>query len=332
MKSRSVGWIVAALLCAPAAMAGDYRAPRTSTGVPDLNGFWSNATLTDLERPEGFKALVVSEKEAAGWEKEHRGKAPKDPEDTVGGNDSEWWELNVGLTRVRGQVRTSLLVAPADGKLPTSKAAKAARKARRELRKTNFDNPEGRSDDERCLSTDSVAPPMFPGGYNDNYQFVQTPGELAIFAEYNHNLRIVRIAAKGTTLSHPPLQVRLPLGDGIGHWEGQTLVIETTNFTAAEADPYKLKPGADMRVTERLTPIGPSEIAYAFRVEQSAVFDQSWMGEAIFHPANGPIYEFACHEGNYGMANMLAGARHEAAIGAATPSPPPPVSAKPAGQ
>ena len=289
------------LLMAGAAQAGAKRA--------DLTGYWSNASLTDVERPDEFKSLVVSETEAAAWEKEHRGKPTKDPDDTVGGADSEWWELNVGLVRVRGQVRTSFLVAPSDGKLPTSKAAKAARKARRELRKTDFDNPEGRTADERCLSTDAVGPPMFPGGYNDNYEFVQTSDHLAIFAEYMHAVRVVRIATPRAPLSHPPPEVRLALGDGIGHWEGATLVIETTNFSAAEADPLNLQPGADMRVTERLTRTGPQEISYSFRVEQPAVFDQSWAGELVFHPANGQIYEYACHEGNYGMANMLAGAR-----------------------
>src|SRR4051812_25457724 len=177
---RLIGCSLAAALCASAAFAAaPYRAPLTWAGVPDLGGMWSNSSLTDVERPDELKSLVVPEKEAAAFEKDHRGKTPKDPEDTVGGNDSEWWETDVGLARIRGQARSSWLVAPASGKLPRSAQAKAARKARHQMRLTNFDNPEARSPDERCLATDSGGPPMFNGGYNDNFQFVQTADHLA---------------------------------------------------------------------------------------------------------------------------------------------------------
>jgi hypothetical protein len=326
--TKALGWLVLVWLVATPAAAADYRAPKTASGAPDLNGLWSNSSLTDLERPEAFKSLAVPEKDAKAWEKDHLGKAPMDPEDTVGGHDSEWWERDVGLARIRGQVRTSWLVAPANGQLPTSKAAKAARKARHQQRLTNFDNPEGRSADERCTATDAAGPPITNGGYNDNYQFVQTPGELVILAEYMSVARIVRLAGKGAPApSHPPPDIRGRMGDAIGHWEGATLVIETTNFTPAEADPFNLAPGADMRVIERLTRTGPDEITYAFRVWQPAVYDQSWAGEMVFHATKGPIYEFACHEGNYAMTHMLAGARRD------EHSPPPAAAAtKPAGQ
>jgi len=316
----TVSGILAALVFAQLAVAADYRAPRTASGAPDLNGLWSNSSLTDLERPEAFKSLVVPEKDAKAWEKDHLGKAPKDPEDTVGGADSEWWERDVGLARIRGQARTSWLVAPTNGQLPTSKAAKAARKARHQQRLTNFDNPEGRSPDERCLSTDAAGPPIFNGGYNDNYQFVQTPGELAILAEYMSVVRIVRLASHGAPApSHPPPSIRRRMGDAVGHWEGDTLVIETTNFTPAEADPFNLAPGSDMLVVERLTRTGPGEITYAFRVRQPAVYDQSWAGEMAFHATKGPIYEFACHEGNYGLVNILAGSREQDGAAAKAP-------------
>jgi hypothetical protein len=323
---RRVIWTgVLAVICAASAAAGEYHAPRTYSGAPDLQGLWSNSSLTNLERPDDLKALTPPDAEVKAYEKTHIGKPPEDPEDVVGGTAAEWWDWDAGFARIRGQARTSWIVSPADGQRPFSAATKAARKARHAQWLIDFDNPEGRTRDERCISTDAVGPPMQNGGYNDNYQFVQTADHLAIMAEYMHDTRIVRLGAT----THPPPAVRLRLGDSIGHWEGETLVIETTNFSAAEvADPAK-NPNADMRVVERLTRLGPKEIFYEFTVQNPALYAQTWKGEMVFHPSNGPIYEFACHEGNYAMANMLAG---RVAAPNLPPPPPPPPAAKTGGQ
>ena len=288
--------MIMAVLAAPPA-AAEVR--------PDLSGYWTNRSLTSLERPEDFKGLVATPAEAAAYERKRRGKPPEIPEDDVGGGDSEWWETDVGLARIRGQTRTSWLTAPANGQLPVSAAAKAFFKARRERMKVEYDNPESRGHGERCLTTEASGPPLMNGGYNDNYQFVQTGEDLAIYAEYMHDVRVVRMGAK----AHLPRNVRVWLGDSIGRWEGATLVVETTNFTPAEVQAPDGDAAADMRVVERFTRLGPDELHYAFRVENPKVFVQSWEGEQVLRRLDAPIFEFACHEGNYSLPNILAGGR-----------------------
>jgi hypothetical protein len=308
-------WVWALGLIAAAAAGAAAARDGAAAKHPDFNGLWSNASLTGLEREDDFKTLSATEAEAAAYEKKHRGKPPEAPpgEDDVGGVQSEWWETDVGLARIRGQIRTSWIVAPADGKQPFTEAAKTAMKARRAKRKVDFDNPEGRSTDEQCLNTDAAGPPLQNGGYNDNYQFVQTREQLAIWTEYMHDVRVVRIGGAG----HPAASLRFRMGDSIGRWDGDTLVIETTNFTPAEVDPIHPDTTADMRVVERLSKLPSGEIFYAFQVTDPARYTQTWMGEMVMHLTKGPIYEFACHEGNYGLRNILAGARHEEAVKAA---------------
>ncbi len=290
-------WTIAAigLLAAPAAWA----AP------PDFSGLWSNNTLTPFERPDDFKTLVVTEAQAKAYEAKRRGKPPEaDPDDTVGGLESEWWETDIGLLRIRGQLRSSLLTSPADARLPFTAAAKASQKVRRAHRRIDFDGPEVRNRSERCLSTDAAGPPMLNGGFNDNYQFVQAGDQLAILAEYMSAMRIVRLAPGAR---HPPPSVRLAMGDSIGHWEGDTLVIETTNFLPTEMP--DAPPGADMTVVERMTRTSATEMHYAFWVHDPGEFTQPWQGELVFHATKGPIYEFACHEGNYALPGILSAAR-----------------------
>ena len=307
-----------ALACALLATSATAReaALRTPFGAPDLGGVWSNNSLTTLLRPPEFKSLRVTEEAAAAYEKTRLGKPPMDPDDPVGGVESEWWETDVGLARIGGAARSSWLVAPENGRLPYTAAAREMRKARRERFKTDYSHPEIRTLGERCLSTEASGPPLMNGGYNDNYEIVQTPSEVLIVAEYMHDVRIVRL---GPDARHPPAHVRRWNGDSIGRWEGDTLVIETTNFTPAEVDAPNGDPKADMRVIERLRRSGRGELHYVFRVENPAVFIVPWQGEMTFRPG-GRIYEFACHEGNYSLGNILAGGR--AQDGAPTPASP----------
>lgn len=289
------------------ALAADYKAPRNAAGAPDFDGLWSNNSLTGLERPDDLKTLVPTDAEVVAYEKAHRGKPPDfgPDEDTVGAADSEWFETDVGLARIRGLPRSSWITSPSDGQVPSSDAAKAAGKARRERRKIDFDNPEIRPLAERCIAPGASPPMTDNGNYNDNFQFVQTADTLAISAEWMHDVRIIPLNGG----RHPPASVRLWMGDSIGHWEGETLVIETTNFTQDEVNDPTGNPDSDVRVVERFTRDSPTTLFYEFSVEGPSRFIQTWRGEAMFHATKGPIYEFACHEGNYALANILAGAR-----------------------
>ena len=302
MKRRRLTTCFAGWLALVGSLAGT-----TSRGAPrpDLSGLWTNGSLTTLERPKDLKALVVTEAEAAAYEAKWRGKAPP-IEDDVGGADSEWWETDDGLARIRGQARTSWIVAPADGKLPFTAAATDQNAARKTKRKLPLDNPEGRGRTDRCLPGAAAGPPMLNGVYNNNYTFLQTRDALVIQAEYFSDVRIVRLDPGAR---HPPKSVRRWLGDSIGRWEGATLVIETTNFTALEVDAANGDTGADMMVTERLTRLGPDEIFYAFTVRNPARFVMPWQGEVVMRTTKGPMFEFACHEGNYALRSMLSAGR-----------------------
>ena len=275
---------------------------------PNLTGLWSSASLTGLERPDDFKSLTIPEAEALAFEKSHRGKTPDigDKDNPVGGPDSEWWETDFGLARIRGQVRTSWIVAPADGKRPRNAADMAAGKAMRESRKRPPDGPESRDSDERCLGYGGAGPPLENSGLNDNFQIVQAGDQLAIEAEWMHDVRSVRI---GLGAAHPPSSLRLPNGDSIGHWEGQSLVIETTNFIPAQVHAPDEDPAADMRVVERLTRVSRDELLYSYSVTNPARYTQTWRAEMLLHATKGPIYEYACHEGNYALEHILSAAR-----------------------
>lgn len=305
--------------------------PHAPAKHPDFTGLWSTASLTNLERPEDLKTLTLTEAQAAAYEKLHRGKPPESSPETVaiGGDSSEWWETDVGLARIRGQIRSSWLVAPADGQLPITKEAAAFFKARSAKRKVGADNPEDRGGSERCVATDGAGPPLGNGGHNDNLQIVQAGDQLALYAEWMASLRIIRI---GKTTHRPPDQ-RQTNGDSIAHWEGDTLVIETTNFTPSDVDSPRGDPKADMRTIERLSRISPAELLYAFSVTSPEVYSQTWQGEMVIHATKGPLYEYACHEGNYSLANILAAGRyadaHPQLVKAAAAAPP---TAKPAGQ
>lgn len=319
MKVRKLAALAAVAMAAAGscAQAAGWHASRTADGAPSLDGMWSNASLTDFERPKAFKSLVVPVSEARAWEKTHLGQPPEIPGDSVGGAQSEWWETGAGLARIRGQVRTSWIVAPADGQFPLTAAAKAAKKARHDRRMKGFDNPEELQLSERCLATDAAGPPLANGGYNDNYAFVQTKTQLAIMTEFMHDVRVIRI---GASEHHPPASVRSWLGDSVGHWEGDTLVVETTNFAAPVISPDPVPDGADMKVIERFTRTGADEITYEFAVTDPYQFTQTWRGEMVFHTSKGPIYEYACHEGNYSAVDMLQASRRAAAP---TPASPP---------
>jgi len=294
--------LLAAMLVLAAGAAQAGKAPAHS----DFTGIWTLGSLTELERPKAFKTLVVPDPDAKAYEKLHRNTPPDyaTEDDPTHGAEAEWWERDVGLARIRGQARSSWIVSPADGQRPENPAAKAAAKAARLRRKTDFNGPESRTRGERCVDT-GAGPPLTNGGANDLYQFILTGDQLVIHAEWLDDVRVARI---GDT-RHPPPQVRLVGGDSVAHWEGPTLVVETTNFSPADVDDPKHDPNADMRTLERFTRLSDQELLYDVTVTNPAHDTQTWRAEMVFEASRKPMYEFACHEGNYALRSMLAGER-----------------------
>ncbi|MFL5294911.1 MAG: hypothetical protein ACJ798_00885 [Phenylobacterium sp.] len=300
---------VAVLLIAPVAQAGPYRAPRTASGQPDLQGVWTNLSLTALERPKDFQALIVPPAEAAAYDRRHSGTPPPVPGDPVGSVETEWYD-GASLARIGGAARSSWVVDPPDGRLPYSEVGRRSFDAAR-ARAGTADNPEVRATNEQCLlgSAGVSGPPMLNARYNPNYQFVQTAGTVALLVEMNHDVRIIRLGDR----RHLPADVRPWMGDSVGWWEGDTLVVETTNFPPRESlrglggSAHFMSEAA--KVTERFTRVSPTQILYAFTVDDPAVFTRPWKGEMALNAGKGPIYEYACHEGDRSLAGILAGAR-----------------------
>ena len=298
----------AALTNPIAAVAGVYRPARTYSGQPDLQGLWSSSSLTRLERPSAFKSLVASDVQAKS--------APfLLPQDEIGSAASEWFDPGLTLARIRGQFRTSWIVDPADGRLPYSETG------RRNLKATNrtMDGPESRPMNERCLSA-TAGPPMVNGLYNNNWQIVQTRDYVAILMEYNHELRVIPLR----NVKALPPQLHPWMGDAVGSWDGDTLVIHTTNFNPGQARrsgglaDYYLSDQA--KVTERFTRISTDQIIYSYIVDDPMNYTRTWRGEMPLTATKGPLYEYACHEGNYSLPGILAGARREEAVAKAAPT------------
>jgi hypothetical protein len=302
----------------PASITGQSRSaagkprtpPRTLDGHPDLQGIWSNATLTPLERPrEHAGKEFLTEKEAAEYEKQARERNNADRRDgnaeadlAVGYNDV-WWDRGTNVVSTR---RTSLIVDPPDGRIPPLTPEAQKRQAdRAEARRLHpADGPEDRSLADRCIVRGNTGPPMLPAGYNNNYQILQTPQHVAILIEMIHDVRLIPLAAR----PHLPEQIQQWLGDSVGRWEGETLVVDTTNFT----DRTTVRgSGERLRVTERFTRIDEDTLLYQFTVDDPQSFTRPWSGEIPMKKVEGPIFEYACHEGNRSMENILRAARAE---------------------
>ena len=305
---------------AASADRASYRAPRTAYGAPDLQGIWSNASLTSLERPRQAASLIVSAAEAVTLERqliEDREKFSSGI--AVGQYEAEWLEDVDYLARMGGQARTSWIVSPADGKLPYTGEGRREFGARQRAYVMGFDGPEARPAVERCLSSGmgSGGAPILNQVSAALYTIIQSRDEIAIVSESNHEARIVRLRS-----GHLPNQMRVWMGDSIGHWDHETLVVESTNFRGDEADRFQMVLPGDAKVTERFTRVSATEILYEFTVEDPVNCTQAWRAEMPFVASKGPVYEFACHEGNYALPGILAGAPRDAALAKAkSPSP-----------
>ncbi len=286
--------------------------PRTADGHPDLQGVWTNSTETPLERPKGLGAKeFYTDAELADLKKKDQDRVALNKEEgrpTQPGTNADvhydytQYGLDRGQAKLTWNRRTSLIVGE-QGTLPPM--LPEARKRNADIaakRRGRLDGPEDLSLSSRCIVDAQESVPMLSGGYNNNLQIVQGAGVVAIMNEMNHSVRVVPMDGR----PHLPAGVHQFRGDSIGHWEGDTLVVDTTNFTAR--NPFQGS-GDKLHVVERFTRVDADTILYRFTVEDPETWDQPWTAETAWSKVDGPIFEYACHEGNYSLPNSLRGAR-----------------------
>ena len=307
------GLVVLVLGAAPATAATPYHVPHMPWGSADLEGDWTTFSRTPLERPDGVTGLTLSDADAFALEKKLNQRIIHPADDPFGQGESEWYP-DGRLARIGGHARTSWIVSPADGRVPYRPEARKQFDVGRARFSTGFENPEDRPPQERCLiGTRGVSgPPLLSALFPTNFQIVQTAGAIAILSEVNHDVRLVRLNAR-----HLPAAIRPWMGDSVGWWENKTLVVETTNFNPRDHSHVQFELSATTRIVERFTRISPTEIFYEFSVEDPTIYTTSWRGEMVLTASKDPIYEVACHEGNYSLAGVLAGARQDEAKAAA---------------
>ncbi|THD67107.1 hypothetical protein [Phenylobacterium sp.] len=311
--SRAWGRSAAAVLATGILVLAGVAAARPRPPGGDLEGLWTNVTVTPIERPAAFDGPTTTEARAKAYEASNPQAFGAADIDAVGGRQSEWWEYGGPMIRVDGKIHTAMVVEPADGKLPYTAAGRTQMESSLKSRIAGLDNPEDRPSTERCLmgGSSSSSVPMMPHWDNSLYQIVQTRDFVTIRMESGRDPRIIRLNAA----AHLPPAIRPWAGDSIAHWEGRSLVVETTNLNPGEAfkSPQPLYISKDAKVTERFTRVSAGEIVYDFAVDDPAIYSRPWRGQLIFHAAKGPLFEFACHEGNYSLPGVLAGARHDEA-------------------
>ncbi len=302
--SSAIGWAVLAL-CATAPAAENlriYRPPRLPDGHADMQGMWKNSNLTPLERAPGFTQLIITAADAERLRAEF-----VDPPGGVNVPDDPGRELDRTFEPIRGEFRSSLIIDPDDGKIPWQEMYKEKPAALRRAVLTAFDNPEQRPPLERCLGSTAV-PPMQPTGDNSMYQIVQTPATIVIMSEFIHDARMIRMNA-----THSPAVITSWLGDSIGWWEHDTLVIETKNFSPGSALRLTMRVlflvSPQAIVIERFTRLSRNEMNYVYTVNDPTYYTRPWTAETHWMHSNGRMFEVACHEGNYSMRGMLEAAR-----------------------
>ena len=320
------GVVSTAAAQARASDAEKWEVPRTPDGYPDLQGTWTNVTLTPFEREEGRRGPVFTWEEVAEIERPS-GECPPDPKTVAcgrilaeSGSDEArlrgqeypevYWDPGTRVAIVDGQPRTSLVTHPANGRRPALTPEGERRIQKSQDFKGQFglyDHPELRPLGERCIIFGSPGPPMIPNtAYNNNYIIVQTADHLLIMSEMVHDARIIRIGEPNPI----PEDIRPWMGDSWGHWEGDALVVETTNINPHQTF-RGIAPSEHMRVTERFTRVDEETILYEFTVEDPTMYTQAWGGEIPIKKFDARLYEYACHEGNYGMTGVLSGARYQ---------------------
>jgi hypothetical protein len=312
----------------------DWRPPRTEWGHPDLQGTWNNTTLTSFERGPGLGPVYT---EAEAIEREQRSRSsfqgdqdPSDPDREPPARSEQWASRSSNLiyynadqkrvARVNGEPRTSLITFPPDGRIPELTPEGQKRKQKYHDFRSQFgpyDHPELLPMATRCIAfygssyNSTMGPPMTPSsGYNNNIQIVQNADHVLIFTEMVHDARIVKLGKPDPLPKH----VRPWFGDSWGHWEGNTLVIETTNIhldMGYKEQRDKIPNSEDLQVIERLTRVADDSILYEFEIRDPRTYTEVWGGQIPWVKFDQQIYEYACHEGNYALANILSGARYE---------------------
>ena len=314
--------------------------PRTASGHPDLSGMYDIATLTPLTRPSGLgdrlsltdaEAKALAQATAARMAATNQASDPnraappaggdgsEGPAGNVGGYNTVWTDIGTGAFKIDGQYRTSIIVDPVNGRLPPmTPEARAKGAARAKYNRPNrgdafwitegivpgpYDDPELRPTAERCLLAfgASAGPPALPVMYNNLKQIVQTKDHVMILNEMVHDARVIRLNSQ-----HEPPEIRRWLGDSIGHWEGDTLVVDTTNFND---QPALGSADRNLHVIERFTRVDAKTLRYKFTVDDPTVWTKPWTGEIVWPATDARMYEYACHEGNYSFAGILRGAR-----------------------
>ena len=322
----------------PAVIMAEDDIPRTASGRPDLTGTYDAATLTPLSRPDEFgdklylteeEAREIAEAEQLRTEEESVASDPNretPPEGgdgspgaagNVGGYNNFWIDRGTDAFNVDGKFRTSIIVDPKNGQMPPRTPEAQQRRAKRfaGFRRVNdgtawwleregpgpYDNMEQRGHSERCILGFTGATPTFPSLYNNFKRIVQTEDHVMILIEMVHDARIVRMNSE-----HSPADQKRWLGDSIGWWEGDTLVVDTTNFHPRA----QMRGGSEnMHVIERFSRLEDGNVLYRFTVEDDTVWTAPWTGEYLWRASDSKVYEYACHEGNYSMGNIMRGAR-----------------------
>jgi hypothetical protein len=299
------------------AAAKAYTPPRTADGQPDLQGVWDFRNLIPLERPAKFATKeFLTEQEAAEFEKDALARLDMDRRDddptrtpaVVNGAPATadvaraynefWWDFGKKFV---GSKRSSLIIDPPDGKIPPlTPGAKKKADESAERRARPAWGPEDRGVGERCIMGFNAGPPMLPSAYNNNVQLFQTPGYVAILTEMVHNARIIPLDGR------PALSVPQWSGGSRGHWDGNTLVIETHGFSDTTSFPNS---GPNMHLVEKFTRVDPDTLLYEFTVSDPTTWTKPFTAQIPMRKSNQSLYEYACHEGNYGMFGILSSAR-----------------------
>jgi hypothetical protein len=325
------GGLVAPVATHAQARSGQWVVPRTTDGHPDLQGNWSNATITPIQRPQGQDLVLtpqqVAEVEGTRVERIEEGAAPSDPDRPappvggdgstgaaggVGGYNYFWIDAGDRVAVYNGQPRSSLITRPESGRRPAilPEAQQRMTAARRAVPQFGqYDNPENRPMAERCILSfgSNLGPPMTPNYfYNNNYTIVQTRDAVMIMTEMVHDVRVIRLGERKPLPPH----IRPYGGDSWGRWVGDTLVVETTNIHPEQGF-QGVPPSPALRVIERFTRADAETINYEFTVIDPTMYPEPWGGEIPYKRLDGQVYEYACHEGNYAMSNVLSGARAE---------------------
>jgi hypothetical protein len=305
---------------APATKSKAWTTPRTPDGHPDLQGVWTNVTLTPMERPAQFRDKpTISDADASAYEKKDLQVNDIDDPNApllaragsagTGGYNNLFIDRGSELARVDGVKRTSLIVDPPDGRtpamLPRAPRTQGGGGQGEGYAGMSYDSVKTRPLAERCLIGfgSTSGPPMLPVLYNNNYQIVQTPDAIMILVEMVHDVRVIRMNAE-----HDSPAVAKWLGDSVGHWEGDTLVVETVNVNPKN----RFRGASDkFKVTERFQRVDASTILYRATIDDPGAYTKPWTVEYPFLATAGPVFEYACHEGNYAMQDILGGARKQ---------------------